>query len=254
MSVERGLRDKVALVTGGSSGIGKATALRLAAEGARVAVTGRRADRLDGTVAEIVASGGAATACPADLVAADAADRLVASVLTWGGRLDILVNAAGSFPYTPFETLDDADWAAGLELNLTAVMRLCRAAARAMGEAGGAIVNISSTNAVMGDKLSACAAYSAAKAGQLGLTRQIAVELAPRVRVNAIMPGAVATEMLDGWNEDPADMTAWLARYTPMARIGRPDDIAGAVAFLASDDAAYVTGAVLPVDGGMTVV
>jgi len=254
MAIERGLRGKVALVTGGGSGIGQATALRLAAEGAAVFVVGRRPERLDGVVAAIGAAGGRAACLALDLASADAADRAVAAAAAWGGRFDIAVNAAGSFPYTPFETLADGDWAAALELNLSAVMRVCRAAARAMGEAGGAIVNVSSTNAVMGDRLSACGAYSAAKAGQLGLTRQIAVELAPRVRVNAVVPGAVRTEMLAGWNEDPKDMAAWLERYTPMARIGRPEDIAGAVAFLVSDDAAYVTGVALPVDGGMCVV
>jgi NAD(P)-dependent dehydrogenase (short-subunit alcohol dehydrogenase family) len=248
------LEGRVAIVTGGGSGIGHATALRLAAEGAGVFVVGRRQERLEGTVADIEGAGGRAGRLAADLTGRDAASRAVETAASWGGGLDILVNAAGSFPYTPFADLTDEDWAAALELNLTAVMRLCRAAACAMGERGGAIVNISSTNAVMGDKLSACSAYSAAKAGQLGLTRQIAVELAPAVRVNAIMPGAVATEMLEGWNEDPADMAVWLQRYAPLGRIGRPEDIAGAVAFLASDDAAYVTGQTLAVDGGMTVV
>jgi meso-butanediol dehydrogenase/(S,S)-butanediol dehydrogenase/diacetyl reductase len=252
--MERRLDGRVALVTGGGSGIGAATARRLAAEGARVLVTGRRAARLGEVVETIGAAGGQALAFAADLTGRDAADHAVAAAVGWAGRLDIAVNAAGSFPYTPFESMADGDWAAALELNLSAVMRVCRAAARAMGEAGGAIVNVSSTNAVMGDRLSACGAYSAAKAGQLGLTRQIAVELAPRVRVNAVVPGAVRTEMLAGWNEDPGDMAAWLERYTPMARIGQPEDIAGAVAFLVSDDAAYVTGVALPVDGGMCVV
>ena len=253
MAVERGLKDRIALVTGGGSGIGRATALRFAAEGAGVVVAGRRQARLDAVVAEIEAAGGRAGAVAVDLTETGGADRAVAAALAWGGRLDIVVNAAGSFPATPFPHVSDADWAAALDLNLGAVMRVCRAAVPAMGE-GGAIVNVSSINAVIGDKLSACGAYSAAKAGQLGLTRQMAVELAPAIRVNAVVPGAVATEMLEGWNEDPADMAAWLERYTPLARVGRPEDIAAAIAFLASDDAAYVTGVALAVDGGMCAV
>jgi glucose 1-dehydrogenase len=106
----------------------------------------------------------------------------------------------------------------------------------------------------MGDKLSQCSHYSAAKAGLLGLTRQLAIELAPRIRVNAIVPGAVKTPMLEGWNEDPAEMDAWLKRFVPLERIARPEDIAGVAAFLASDDAAYVTGATIVADGGMHVV
>jgi NAD(P)-dependent dehydrogenase (short-subunit alcohol dehydrogenase family) len=254
MAIDRGLSDKVALVTGGGSGIGHATALRLAAEGTGVFVVGRRRDRLENTVAEVAQGGGRADYLSIDLTERDGADRAVSAALAWGGRLDILVNAAGSFPYTPFAEMTDDDWNEALNLNLSAVMRTCRAAAKPMGEMGGAIVNVSSTNAVMGDKLSACGAYSAAKAGQLGLTRQIAVELAPKIRVNAVMPGAVKTEMLEGWNEDSVDMAAWIERYTPLARIGRPEDIAAVIAFLVSDEAAYVTGAVLPVDGGMSVV
>ena len=123
-----------------------------------------------------------------------------------------------------------------------------------MAENGGAIVNISSVNAVMGDKVSACSAYSAAKAGQLGLTMQFAAELAPGIRVNAVLPGPVDTEMLEGWLDDPDERAAWLERYIPLGRIGLADEIAGCVAFLVSRDGAYVTGAVIPVDGGMTLV
>ncbi|MGD9744615.1 MAG: SDR family NAD(P)-dependent oxidoreductase, partial [Dongiaceae bacterium] len=115
-------------------------------------------------------------------------------------------------------------------------------------------VNISSINAVIGDKLSACSHYSAAKAGLLGLTRQLAVELAPEIRVNAIVPGAVKTPMLDGWNEDPADMKAWLERFVPLNRIARPEEMAGVIAFLASDDASYLTGATIVADGGVAIV
>jgi NAD(P)-dependent dehydrogenase (short-subunit alcohol dehydrogenase family) len=106
----------------------------------------------------------------------------------------------------------------------------------------------------MGDAYSICSAYAAAKAGLLGLTRQIAAELAPDVRVNAVLPGPVATAMLEGWNEDPADMAAWLERYVPLRRVAKPEDIASVIAFLAGDGANYITGAAIPVDGGMTMV
>ena len=254
MTIERGLKDKVAIITGGGSGIGRAVAIRLADEGAAVFVVGRRQDRLDGVIEQIEKAGERANGLSVDLTLIDGADQAVKACTSWGGGLHIVVNAAGSFPYTPFLEMADEDWAAGIELNLSAVMRMCRAAAKAIGEGRGSIVNISSTNAMIGDKLSACGAYSAAKAGQLGLTRQLAVELAPAIRVNAVAPGAVETEMLEGWNEDPANMRAWLDRYTPLGRIGQPEDIAAATAFLASDDASYVTGITLPIDGGMCVI
>ena len=106
----------------------------------------------------------------------------------------------------------------------------------------------------MGDKVSACSAYSAAKAGQLGLTMQFAAELAPKIRVNAILPGPIDTGMLEGWLDDPVERRNWLERFIPLSRLGLPEEIAGCVAFLVSRDGGYVTGAVIPVDGGMTLV
>ncbi len=250
----RGIDDKVALVTGGGSGIGEATALRLAGEGARVFIVGRRAERLAAVVERVRTHGGDAGGCPVDLSTRGGGDEAVAAAVAWGGRLDILVNAAGTFPATPVDNLDDDDWEAALAVNLGAVMRTSRAAARTMAGNGGAIVNIASVNAVMGDKVSVCSAYSAAKSGQLGLTMQFAAELAPSIRVNAILPGPVDTPMLEGWLDDPLERRAWLERFVPLDRLGCPEEIAGAVAFLVSDDGAYITGAVLPVDGGMTIV
>ena len=250
----RGMDDKVALVTGGGSGIGEATAQRLAAEGARVFIVGRRQERLSAVVDRIRAGGGTADGCPVDLSTRTGGDEAVTAAVAWGSRLDILVNAAGTFPATPVDSLDDSDWEDALAINLGAVMRTSRAAARVMAESGGAIVNISSVNAVMGDNVSVCSAYSAAKSGQLGLTMQFAAELAPAIRVNAILPGPVDTPMLEGWLDDPEERRAWLERFVPLNRVGHPEEIAGAVAFLVSDDGSYITGAVLPVDGGMTVV
>ena len=250
----RGLNDKVALVTGGGSGIGEATAQRLAGEGARVFIVGRRLERLTTVMDRIGADGGTAGGCSVDLSTRTGGDEAVAAAIAWGGRLDILVNAAGTFPATPVDSLDDGDWEDALAINLGAVMRTSRAAARTMSASGGAIVNIASVNAVMGDKVSICSAYSAAKSGQLGLTMQFAAELAPSVRVNAILPGPVATPMLEGWLDDPDERRTWLERFVPLNRLGDPAEIAAAVAFLVSDDGAYITGAILPVDGGMTVV
>ena len=245
---------RVALITGGGTGIGRATAHRLADDGAKVFVIGRRADKLGETVDSVSSAGGQASSLALDATEPDAGQRAVKACLDWAGRLDILVNAAGAFPATAFPDLDDQEWNDAQAINLTAPMRLCRAAVPALRDARGAIVNVSSTNAVMGDAYSICSAYSAAKAGLLGLTRQIATELAPEIRVNAVLPGPVDTPMLEGWNEDPADLKAWLERYVPLDRIGQPDDIAAAIAFLASDDAGYITGMAIPVDGGMTIV
>lgn len=250
----RGIDDKVALVTGGGSGIGEATAQRLASEGARVFIVGRRPERLTAVIDRIRAGGGTADGCSVDLSTRAGGDEAVAATVAWGGRLDILVNAAGTFPATPVDSLDDGDWEDALAINLGAVMRTSRAAARTMADGGGVIVNISSVNAVMGDKVSVCSAYSAAKSGQLGLTMQFAAELAPAIRVNAILPGPVDTPMLEGWIDDPEERRSWLERFVPLNRVGHPEEVAGAVAFLVSDDGSYITGAILPVDGGMTVV
>ncbi len=250
----RGIDDKVALVTGGGSGIGEATAERLAAEGARVFIVGRRQERITAVVERIRAGDSTADGCTVDLSTRTGGDEAVAAAVAWGGRLDILVNAAGTFPATPVDSLDDGDWEDALAINLGAVMRTSRAAARTMADGGGVIINIASVNAIMGDKVSVCSAYSAAKSGQLGLTMQFAAELAPAIRVNAILPGPVDTPMLEGWLDDPEERRAWLERFVPLNRVGHPEEIAGAVAFLASDDGSYVTGAILPVDGGMTVV
>lgn len=252
--MERGLKDKVALVTGGGSGIGRATALRLASEGARVFVIGRRAEMLERVVQEVTQAGGQASCLTVDLATPDCGEKAVGGAVAWGGGLDILVNAAGTFPYTPVHELTDKDWDDAIAINLSGVMQTCRAAARAMGEKGGAIVNISSTNAIMGDKVSCCGAYSAAKAGQLGLTRQFAAELAPAIRVNAVLPGPIDTPMLEGWLDDPQERSTWMDRYIPLDRLGLPDEIASVVAKLVSDDGGYITGVAIPVDGGMTLV
>ncbi len=254
MTAQRRMDGRAALISGGGTGIGRATAERLAAEGARVFVVGRRGAKLDETVALVASAGGEAASRALDLRDPGAAAEAVDAALAWAGQLDVLASCAGTFPSAPFPALGDAEWSDALEINLAAPMRLARAAVPAMATGGGAIVNVSSTNALMGDKLSECSHYSAAKAGLLGLTRQLAVELAPAIRVNAVIPGVTDTPMLEGWNDDPAEMAIWLERYVPLRRMGAAAEIAGVVTFLASDDAAYVTGAAIPADGGMLIV
>lgn len=253
MATTARFRDRTIVVTGGGSGIGRATALRLAAEGAAVFLAGRTQAKLEQVASEVRAAGSKAAFDAGDL-RDDAACRRVAegAARLGGGAIHGVVNCAGTFPSAPFPQLSDRDWQDAIENNLSGPMRMARAALAHLKQ--GAVVFVSSTNAIMGDKLSQCSHYSAAKAGLLGLTRQLAIELAPKIRVNAIVPGAVKTPMLEGWNEDPAEMNAWLKRFVPLERIARPEDIAGVVAFLASDDAAYVTGATIVADGGMHVV
>ncbi len=253
MSPVARFRDRTVLITGAGSGIGRATAHRLASEGAAVFLVGKTGAKLEAVAGEVKKAGGKAGFETADLRKPEDCRRAVEAGAKWNGRLDAVVNGAGTFPSAPFPNLTDEDWQQAIESNLAAPMRVTRAAVPHLKK-GGAIVNISSINAVIGDKLSACSHYSAAKAGLLGLTRQLAVELAPEIRVNAIVPGAVKTPMLDGWNEDPADMKAWLERFVPLNRIARPEEMAGVIAFLASDDASYLTGATIVADGGVAIV
>lgn len=249
------LDGRVAVITGGGSGIGAATAKRLASEGAACVIVGRRRERLDEVVAEITSRDGRALAFDADVRTAEASTAIVAAAVDWGGRLDIVVNAAGSFPSSPFAEIPDAEWNDAIETNLTAPMRVARAAVPALRKRGGVIINVSSINAVIGDAASQCAHYTAAKAGLEGLTRQLAVELAPDgIRAVGVAPGAVDTELLEGWLEDPAERAVWFTRYVPIGRIATSEEIAGVLAFLASDDASYITGEIIRADGGMSIV
>ncbi len=254
MGTPHRFKNKVALVTGASSGIGRATAVKLATEGARVFLSGRNRQRLAESLAMLGGDEGSATSLEVDLARGGAAASLATAALEWAGGVDILVNCAGSFPSAPAATLDDSEWDRAIELNLSAAMRLARPLIPSLEKRHGVIVLVSSINAFVGDALSQCAHYAAAKAGVCGLVRQLAVELAPSIRVVAVAPGGVDTPMLEGWNEDPTDMAAWLERFVPLRRLAQPAEIAEAIAFLGSDDAAYITGQVLMVDGGMAVV
>lgn len=255
------LDGRVAVVTGAAAGLGRAIALRFAAEGAHVVAADRR-DKVLGTVREIQDAGGAATASVGDLTVTTTADALVADALAVTGRLDVVVNNAGQYGGSTLIDTTDEEFDDYLGMNLRTAFLLSRAAMRVMvdqepvGGARGRIVNMASQLGITGPP--AALSYAVAKGGVIMLTKQIAVDYGPRgVLVNAIAPGRILTgdhpgerEYLDHGAVDAA-MEFSLAR-TPFARMGRPDDIAGAALYLASDDAAFVSGAVLSVDGGWT--
>jgi NAD(P)-dependent dehydrogenase (short-subunit alcohol dehydrogenase family) len=247
----RRLDGRVAIVTGAGSGIGRAIALRFAAEGARVVVADIQRARAEETVAQVEAAQGTAWPFVADIADERAVPALVAVALEREGRLDILVNNAAIAKGTGLLGLEPSTWDENLALDLRAPYLCMRAAIPPMIAARrGAIVNIGSVNGLLG---LGEYAYSAAKAGLISLTRNAAVEFGPAgIRVNAICPGTVRTPI---WQERLAADPQILERLTPwypLGRIGEPDEIAAAALFLASDDASFVTGAVLVVDGGLT--
>ncbi|MGY1434703.1 SDR family NAD(P)-dependent oxidoreductase [Streptomyces reniochalinae] len=240
-----------ALVTGAGQGIGAAVAHRLAAEGARVLVTDLDAERARAVAAAVRADGGTAEAHGCDVRDAAAVESAVTRAAETFGSLDVLVNNAYSCHRDPdrFEEWDEAAWYEDFEVTLHGAARCARAALPLLAAAPGrgAIVSVGSVNAEahFGDH-----AYSAAKAGLASLTRTLAVESAPRgVRVNLVEPGTVRTDV---WRERAA-MLAEVSAHYPLGRVGEPSDIAAAVAFLASSDAAWITGVTLPVDGGLLV-
>jgi 3-oxoacyl-[acyl-carrier protein] reductase len=238
------LDGKVALVTGGSRGIGAAISRELADAGARVAVNYRAGQE----AAETIAGEISGLAVQADVSSADEVQSLVERVESEFGDLDILVNNAGVTRDTLIARMSDEDWETVIDTNLRGTFNTSRAVARKMlRHRSGAIVNLSSVVGVHGNP--GQANYAASKAGIIGLTKALARELGSRgVRVNAIAPGYISTELTDVLNEEQRGL---ILGNTPLARLGEPEDVARAVRFLCSDEAAFITGEVLLVDGGL---
>ncbi len=239
------LDGKTALVTGASGGIGAAIARTLHAQGARVALSGTRRDALDALAAEL---GEGAATCPADLRDPAAPDALIAAAEAACGPLHILVNNAGLTRDGLALRMKDEDFALVLDVDLAAPFRLARAALKGMvRRRAGRIVGIGSVVGATGN--AGQANYAAAKAGLMGLTKALAQEVASRgITVNLVAPGFIETAMTEALGEAQRKAAA---ERIPLGRLGRPEDVAAAVLYLASDEAAWVTGAVLHVNGGM---
>lgn len=242
------LEGRVALVTGASQGIGRACALALANAGARVALAARNSEKLSEVAQQITDAGGQASAFALDLASEESIRAGAKAVLAAMGKIDILVNNGGITRDNLMLRMKLADWDAVLTTNLTGTFLLTQAVATAMLKARfGRIINITS---VVGETGQAGQAnYAASKAGLIGLTKSLARELASRnITVNAVAPGFIATPMTDVLNEQ---QRAAMLTQIPLDRPGTPEDIANAVAFLASEHASYITGHVLDVNGGM---
>jgi NAD(P)-dependent dehydrogenase (short-subunit alcohol dehydrogenase family) len=250
------LNGKTAIVTGASRGIGKAIAVGFAKAGAKVVVTSRKINDLEANAAEIKAFGGEAFPVQAHLGKLEEIDRMVNTVMDKFGRIDILVNNAGTSP--AIGTVLDADervWETIMNLNLKGFYFSSQAVAKVMkNQGGGKIINIASIDGFKPEP--GVSVYSISKAGVLMITRAFAVELAPfNIQVNTIAPGPISTKLLDShWfhlsPEEAKKQKQALAKMTPMGRIGEPDEIVGAVVYLASDASSYTTGAEIVIDGG----
>jgi 3-oxoacyl-[acyl-carrier protein] reductase len=243
------LKDKVALITGAAGGIGAATARRFAREGATVAINDARPDGLDAVAGEVRAAGVKALVLPGDVTKKADCERIVQDVTRTFGRLDILINNAGINRDAMAAKMTEEQWDAVLSVNLKGTFLCAQAALPGMRErAWGRVVNTSSIGSLgnIGQ-----ANYAASKAGVIGLTKTLALEYAKYgVTVNAIAPGPVMTAMLAGV---PEAIRERIIAQVPVGRIGSPDEIAGVHVFLASDDAAFITGQVIFADGGMSV-
>ncbi len=243
------LEGRVAVVTGGTSGIGRALSLGLADAGADVIASARRKEQVDKTASEIEARGRKTLRLSSDVSDRGTLETLLAAVLERFGKVDILVNCAGTIKRTPTLDMPEAEWTNILNTNLTGTLRACQVFGRHMLERGyGRIINIASLNSFVA--LSEVAAYAASKAGVASLTRSLAVEWSKKgVTVNAVAPGVFRTD-LNAQLLDSTPRGQELLMRTPMGRFGKTEELIGATVYLASDAASFVTGQNLVVDGG----
>ena len=242
------LENKIALVTGAARGIGQAIALQLAADGADLALCDVKAEWLEDTIAKVKALGRRAEGYSMDVANGAAVGEAVAKILADFGRIDVLVNNAGITRDSLLMRMTEEDWDAVLDINLKGAFLVTKAVVKPMmKQRSGAIVNIASVVGIMGNP--GQANYTASKAGLIALTKTTAKELGSRnIRVNAVAPGFIRTAMTDKLSEPVKDA---MLKMVPLGRLGEPEDVAKAVAFLASDAAAYVNGQTLAVCGGM---
>jgi NAD(P)-dependent dehydrogenase (short-subunit alcohol dehydrogenase family) len=246
---------KVAAITGGGSGIGKEVAARLVAEGAKVVINGRDAAKLKAAAREIDSSGEAVAILVGDIADPSIGAALIDAAVSRFGTLDVLINNAGVFNPKPFLDLTEADYDWYLDTILKGKFFAAQAAAKAMKDKGGVIVQTGSMWAIQAVGATPSAAYSAANAGVHAMVRNLAIELAPhKIRINAVAPAVVETPVYSTFlsEEQVKDVLPTFNAFHPLGRNGQPRDVAEAILFLASDQAAWITGTVLPVDGGVT--
>ncbi len=246
------LRERIIIVTGASSGIGRAAALKFAGLRASLVLVGREQGALEALKSEIVASGAAAVSCVADVTDDDAPGRIVRAAVEAFGGIDVVVNAAGVIATGTLESTDDAAWDLMMAINLRGPFRLMREAAPYLKARKGAVVNVSSVNGLR--SFAGVLAYCVSKSGMDQLTRCAALEMAPfGVRVNAVNPGVTVTNLHRRGGMDPERYDAFLHRSTethPLGRPGQPEEVADLIVFLASDASSWMTGETIPIDGG----
>ena len=246
------MQGKVAFVTGAGTGIGAATAVRLAEEGATVVICGRRQAPLDEVVAQIKAAGGKAEAVQADVSDEAGFTAAIEAAAQRHGKLDVLVNNAMAYSWGSIEDTSTADWHSNFSTSVDGTFWGTRAAMKLMKAQGGSIINVSSICGLLGT--AQMSGYSAAKAAIINFSRAAAAEGAAQgIRVNVVIPAVVETPATAGMLSDEASRQN-TEKLIPMGRVGQPEELANAILFLASDEASYITGAALPVDGGRSAV
>lgn len=241
--------QSVVFITGASRGIGRAVAERFASEGASLALVSNDAPELEQVCAALSADGTPAVALAADVSDPDQVDRAVQAAIDRFGRIDVLVNNAGIAWEEPFLDITSENWKKIIDVNLNGMFWVAQRVAKEMvKQGGGAIVNMASTNGLVGE--ARYAHYNASKGGVVLLTKTMAIELGPmNIRVNAVCPGYIQTPMSEAI-DDPAFVAEYVRHKIPLGRVGLPRDVAGVFAFLASEDAAFITGETIVVDGG----